>query len=153
MSWNINKKCHLGIFLLLYRLKSLFWRKRKNSKNFDFLVRHYFFHFYLGPSTGWSIWYCPILNEDCGNFSQISKRVFWVILITNFDTFCYLKSDFWYSKKIFCPKIMIILRVPPMKKKISSSLIWKILPDNKMYQNFHYKSYFQTYLTPRIGPQ
>ena len=104
-------------------------------------------------TTGWSIWYCPILNEDCGNFSQISKRVFWVILITNFDTFCYLKSDFWYSKKIFWPKIMIILRVPHMKKKISSSLIWKILPDNKMYQNFHYKSYFQTYQTPRIGPQ
>ena len=23
-------------------------------------------------TTGWSIWYCPILNEDCGNFSQIS---------------------------------------------------------------------------------
>ena len=104
-------------------------------------------------NTGWSIWYCPILNIDCGIFLQISKQVFWVILITNFDTFCYLKSDFWYSKKIFCPKIMIILRVPPMKKKISSSLIWKILPDNKMYQNFHYKSYFQTYLTPRIGPQ
>ena len=70
----------------------------------------------LFRNTGWSIWYCPILNIDCGIFSQISKQVFWVILITNFDTFCYLKSDFWYSKKIFCPKIMIIRRLPPMKK-------------------------------------
>ena len=104
-------------------------------------------------STGWSIWYCPILNVDCGIFSEISKQVFWVILITNFDTFCYLKSDFWYSKKIFWAQNHDNSKGPPYEKKISSSLIWKILPDNKMYQNFHYKSYFQTYLTPRIDPQ
>ena len=48
--------------------------------------------------TGWSIWYCPILDHYCRIFSLISKQVFLVLSIPNFDPFCFMKSDFWYSR-------------------------------------------------------
>ena len=52
----------------------------------------------LNSYTGWSIWYCPILDHYCCIFSLISKQVFLVLSIRNFCPFWYLKSDFWYSR-------------------------------------------------------
>ena len=52
-------------------------------------------------TTGSSICECPILDNNCANFSQVSKYFFWVLLIRKNCTFCFLKSDFWYSKKKF----------------------------------------------------
>ena len=99
LTW--NKYMYLHIISknnLTYFLDKKNWHRKLWENDLFVLCYYYYCHFLCVICTGWSIWYCPILDHYCHIFSLISKQVFLVLSIRNFGPFCFMKSDFWYSR-------------------------------------------------------